>query len=32
VATALKNSGFEIVETAHKEEWVAITSRIKVKG
>ena len=27
VTGALRNIGFEIVETAHEEEWVAITSR-----
>jgi len=32
VTEALQNIGFEIVETAVKEEWVAITSRLKAKG
>jgi ribosomal protein L11 methyltransferase len=31
VTEALQNSGFEIVEVADKEEWVAITSRLKAK-
>ncbi|MGB5750491.1 MAG: 50S ribosomal protein L11 methyltransferase [Desulfobacterales bacterium] len=32
VTEALQNIGFEIVETAVKEEWVAIASRIKAKN
>jgi len=32
VTEALQNSGFEIVEVAVKEEWVAITSRLKAQG
>jgi ribosomal protein L11 methyltransferase len=32
VTEALQNIGFEIIETAVKEEWVAITARLKAKG
>ena len=32
VTEALQNIGFEIVETAVKEEWVAIVSRLTAKG
>jgi ribosomal protein L11 methyltransferase len=32
VTRALQNIGFDILETAVKEEWVAITARLKVKG
>ena len=32
VTRALKNIGFDIIETAVKEEWVAITARLKAKG
>jgi ribosomal protein L11 methyltransferase len=32
VTGALRNIGFEIVEIAAEEEWVAITSRLKAKG
>jgi ribosomal protein L11 methyltransferase len=32
VTAALQNIGFEIIEVVSREEWVAITSRIKVKG
>ncbi len=32
VTEALQNTGFEILETVAKEEWVAIASRLKVKG
>jgi ribosomal protein L11 methyltransferase len=32
VTTALQNAGFKIVETAAKEEWVAIAGRLKAQG
>jgi len=32
VAEALQNNGFDVLETAVKEEWVAITARLKVNG
>jgi len=32
VTEALKDIGFEIVETAGKEEWIAIVGRLKAKG
>ena len=32
VTEAMQNIGFEIIETAVKEEWVAITAKLKVKG
>ena len=32
VTTALKNTGFKIVETAVKEEWVAIAGRLTAHG
>ena len=32
VTAALQNIGFEIIEVVSQEEWVAITSRKKVKG
>jgi len=32
VAEALQNIGFDVLETAVKEEWVAITARLKAKG
>ena len=32
VIGALKNAGFDILETAVKEEWVAIAARLKDKG
>lgn len=32
VITAMEDTGFEILETATEEDWVAIVGRIKVKG
>ena len=32
VRAALQNTGFEIIEVVSEEEWVAIASKIKIKG